>query len=85
MMAVKIEIDDTEPPIIDVLVKPLPWKEIESHVRVSQRFLLAEIPDSGQYRGVYRAGSGIATTGDLGTDREAAVKQFREYLRQPAE
>jgi hypothetical protein len=43
-MSPKIEIDASEPPEIDVLVEQLPWAEVESYVRIAQRFLLVEVP-----------------------------------------
>jgi hypothetical protein len=79
----KIETDTTEPPIIDVLVEPLGWNEIESYVRIAQRFLLAEVPGTGQFKGVYRAGDGVEVTDDLGINRDAALSKFRNLLRQP--
>jgi hypothetical protein len=80
----KIVTNADEPPAIDILVEPLTWNEIDSYVRISQRFLLVEVPDSGgQYRGFYRAGSGLGNTPDLGTDQAAAVRAFRDHLRQP--
>jgi hypothetical protein len=81
----KIVTNADEPPAIDVLVEPLPWNEIESYVRVSKRFLLVEVPDSGgQYRGFYFSGNVLGNTADLGTDQAAAIKAFRDHLRQPA-
>jgi hypothetical protein len=77
----KVEIDDTEPPIIDVLVESLTWDEISNYIRVSQRFLLVE--DGGKYKGIYRAGNGVAVADELGTDRDKAVSMFRDFLRQP--
>ncbi len=83
-MGPKIKTNSDEPPVIDILVESLAWEELEAYVRISQRYLLAEIPDSGgQYRGFYRAGTGLANTPDLGADEDAAVKAFREHLRQP--
>jgi hypothetical protein len=80
----KIITNADEPLAIDVLVESLTWNEINSYVRISQRFLLVEVPDSGgQYRGFYRAGNGIDHTPDLGTDQTAAIKAFRDHLRQP--
>ena len=71
-------------PAIDILVEPLTWDEINTYVRISQGFLLAEVPDSGgQYRGFYRSGDGLGWTSDLGTDQAAAIKAFREHLHQP--
>ena len=73
-----------EPPAIDILVESLTWNEIDTYVRISQCFLLAEVPDrGGQYRGFYRSGDGLDRTSDLGTDQAAAIKAFRDHLRQP--
>jgi hypothetical protein len=80
----KIEIDGEEPPEVDVLVEELTWSKIEGYVRVSQRFLLARVPDTQQWRGIYRHGAGVKTTDDLGTDCQGAVAKFREYLHQPS-
>jgi hypothetical protein len=80
----KVIINADEPPEIDVLVEPLAWSEIDSYVRISRRFLLIEVPDSGgQYRGFYCSENGLNHTPDLGTDQTTAIKAFRDHLRQP--
>jgi hypothetical protein len=81
----KIITNADEPPEIDILVELFTWDKIDSYVRISQRFLLVEVPDSGgQYRGFYRSGDGLDCTPDLGTDQAAAIEAFRDHLHQPS-
>lgn len=80
-MEPKVEIDDTEPPVIDVLVEPLTWNEIRDYVRVSGRFLL--VGEGHGFKGVYRVGNDVVVTDELGTDRDKAISMFRDLLRQP--
>lgn len=83
-MEPKIIINGDEPPDIAILIEPMTWDQIESYVRQAQHFLLVEVPGSGgQYKGFYRSGNGLGQTPELGTDQEAAIQAFREYLHQP--
>jgi hypothetical protein len=81
----KIVTNSDEPPEIDVLAESVSWTDIETYVRFSKRFLLVEVPGSGgQYKGFfYLGGNGLEQTPELGTDLAAAIKAFREHLRQP--
>jgi hypothetical protein len=80
-----ITVDATEPPEIDLLQAPLPWEQVQNHVGIAHRPVLAPQPDSDQYKGVYwnNQTRSVEVTGDLGSDQGQAAGGFRAFLREP--
>lgn len=76
--------DNNGSPPLDVLLEPSPWPEVSEYVAQRHNLILARVPDSEQFRGIYWNGSGAGVTVDLGSDPEEAAAQFREFLNSPA-
>ena len=76
--------DNNGDPPLDVLLEPAPWDEVSEYVRQRHNRILARVPDSEEFRGVYWDGSRPGVTDDLGGDPAEAASRFREFLNSPA-
>ncbi len=47
--------------------------------------LLVRPDDTGGYVGAYWDGTKLVVAGDLGSDQEQAIQEFREFLREHGE
>jgi hypothetical protein len=83
-MPEKFRIDSSEPPEIAVAITRVAWDDIDTCVRFV-RSALALGPDDRNFRGYYMdpLTKMPASTVDLGTDQEEAIKLFRDFLRRP--
>jgi len=80
-----LEYDDSESPGIALVPAGVPWEDIQDHVKIAHHPLVA-LPEGGiEYAGVYWTGTAMAVIEDLGSDRDQAVCEFREFLRDRGE
>jgi hypothetical protein len=80
-----VEYDDSEPPAIGLLPPGVPWEDIENHIKIAHHPLLVLPDGSDDYVGVYWSGVAVAVTGDLGSDLDQAITDFRGFLRERGE
>ena len=78
-------VDDSESPAIGLVPAGVSWQEVQDHIKIVHGPLLVPPGEGGQYRGAYWAGTKLVVTGDLGPDKEQAVWEFREILRERGE
>jgi hypothetical protein len=76
--------DDSEPPSIGLVAPGTSWEDVHDHIKIAHNFLLIQ-PDDGEYAGAYWTGTEMVVVGDLGTDLDEALDEFRELLRQRGE
>ena len=77
--------DDSEPPAIGLVPAGVSWDEVLDHIKIAHSPLLAGPDAGGQYTGAYWAGTEMVLVGDLGSDQEQALSDFRDYLRERGE
>jgi hypothetical protein len=80
-----LEYDDSESPAIGLVPAGVPWEDIQDHIKIAHHPLLALPDDGAEYVGVYWTGSAMAVVGDLGSDHDQAIGDFREALRERGE
>lgn len=80
-----LEYDDSEPPAIGLLPAGVSWDDIRDHIKIAHHPLLVLPGDGAGYVGVYWAGAAMAVTGDLGSDPDEAITEFRDFLRDRGE
>ena len=80
-----LEYDDSEPPAIGLVRAGVPWDDVRDHIKIAHDPLLVLPEGSAQYAGAYWTGTKMAVTGDLGSDHEQAIGEFREFLRERGE
>ena len=79
-----LEYDDSEPPAIGLVPAGVPWEDIQDHVKIAHHPLVVLPEGSTMYAGVYWTGTAMAIE-DLGSDRDQAISEFRELLRDRGE
>ena len=80
-----LEYDDSESPAIGLVPAGVSWEDVQDHVKIAHHPVLVLQAGSDQYSGAYWAGTKMAVTGDLGSDHEEALGEFREFLRERGE
>jgi hypothetical protein len=80
-----LEYDDSEPPAIGLVRAGVPWDDVRDHVKIAHHPLLVLPEGSTQYAGAYWADTKMVVTGDLGSDQEQAICEFRDFLRERGE
>jgi hypothetical protein len=80
-----LEYDDSESPAIGVLDVGVTWEDVEDHIKIQHQPLLLIPEGSDEYTGVYWSNAAMVRVGDLGSDTDEAIGEFREYLRQRGE
>jgi hypothetical protein len=80
-----LEYDDSESPAIGLVPAGVAWEDIQDHIKIAHHPLLALPSGGAQYAGVYWTGTAVAVIGDLGSDHDEAVGDFREFLRERGE
>jgi hypothetical protein len=76
--------DDSEPPSIALVPPGTPWEAVRDHIKIAHDFLLV-LPEAGEYAGAYWTGTEMIVLGDLGTDQDEALDEFRDQLSQRGE
>jgi hypothetical protein len=77
--------DDSEPPTIGLVPPGVGMQEVQDHIKIAHSPLLAGPDAGGQYTGAYWARTEMVLVGDLGSDQEQALSDFRDYLRERGE
>jgi hypothetical protein len=77
--------DDSEPPPIGLVPAGVSWAEVEDHIKIAHSPLLVGPAADGQYVGAYWASTRLVVTGDLGSNQEQALGEFRDVLRERGE
>ena len=80
-----LEYEDSESPAIGLVHAGVPWEDVQDHIKIAHHPLLVLPEGSTQYAGAYWTGTRMAVTGDLGSDQEQAICEFREFLRERGE
>jgi hypothetical protein len=80
-----LEYDDSEPPSIGLVRDGVPWDDIKDHIKIAHGPLIVLPEGGGQYAGAYWTGTEMVVIDDLGSDHEAAIGEFREYLLERGE
>jgi hypothetical protein len=80
-----VEYEDSESPAIGLVAAGIPWADVQDHIKIAHHPLLV-LPEGGtQYAGAYWTGTQMVVTGDLGSEQEQAICEFREFLRERGE
>lgn len=77
--------DDSEPPAIGLVPEGISWDEVQDHIKIAHSPLLVGPETGGQYAGAYWAGTRMVVVGDLGSDQEQALGEFRDILHERGE
>ena len=77
--------DDSESPTIGLVPAGVPWEQVQDHIKIMHAPLLVRPDDTGGYVGAYWDGTKLVVAGDLGSDQEQAIQEFREFLREHGE
>jgi hypothetical protein len=80
-----LEYEDSESPAIGLVPTGVRWEDVQDHIKIAHHPLLVLPEGSTQYAGAYWTGTQMTVTGDLGSDQEQAICEFREYLRERGE
>jgi hypothetical protein len=80
-----LEYDDTESPAIGLLPAGVSWEDIQDHIKIAHHPLLVQAEEGAGYVGVYWANAAMEVLGDLGSDPDEAIGEFREFLRERGE
>ena len=80
-----LEYDDSESPTVGLVPAGVPWEDIQDHIKIAHQPLVM-LPEAGaEYAGVYWTGTALAVVGDLGSDHDQAISEFRMTLRERGE
>jgi hypothetical protein len=74
--------DDSESPTIGLVPAGVTWEQVQDHIKIMHAPLLVRPDDAGGYVGAYWDGTKLVVAGDLGSDQEQAIQEFREFLRE---
>jgi hypothetical protein len=77
--------DDSDSPAIGLVPAETSWDEVEDHIKIVHGPLLIGPDDHGNYVGAYWANARMMVTGDLGSEQEQAIDEFREHLYEQGE
>jgi hypothetical protein len=77
-----LEVDDSEPPAIGLAGAGVGWDEVADHLKIAHNPVLVGPDGDGGYAGAYWTGTQMEVAGDLGPDRDEALDEFRNILRE---
>ncbi len=80
-----LEFDDSEAPAIGLVPPGVSWQQVRDHIKIAHHSLLVPPADGDQYAGAYWTGTGMVVVGDLGSDQEQAIDEFRAFLQERGE
>lgn len=80
-----LEYDDSESPAIGLVPAGVPWEDVQDHLKIAHHPLVVLPVGGTEYAGVYWTGMAMAVIGDLGSDQDQAIGEFREVLRERGE
>ena len=84
-----LEVDDADAPAIGLVPPGVSWEQVRDHIKIVHQHLLVP-PDGdgaggGDYAGAYWTGTDMVVVGDLGSDQDAAIDEFRAFLQEHGE
>lgn len=77
-----LDVDDSEPPAIGIAPAGVSWDDVADHLKIAHNPLLVGPDDDGEYTGAYWTGTRMEIAGDLGSDQDEALGEFRDILRE---
>jgi hypothetical protein len=77
-----LDVDDTEAPAIGLVPAGVNWDEVADHIKIAHNPVLVGPDDGGEYAGAYWTGTRMEIVGDLGSDQDDALGEFRDVLRE---
>ncbi len=77
--------DDSEPPTIGLVPEGVSWEDVQDHIKIAHSPLLVGPDGSGEYTGACWAGTRLVVVGDLGSDQDQALQEFRDFLLERGE
>jgi hypothetical protein len=77
-----LDVDDSDSPPIGLAPDGVSWEEVADHIKIAHNPVLVGPDGSGQYAGAYWTGTRMEVAGDLGSDRDEALDEFRDILRE---
>ncbi len=80
-----LDYDDSDSPAIGLVPAGVPWEDVRDHIKIAHGPLLVELGGTGEYSGVYWTGTDTVVVGDLGSDPEQAIDEFRAFLQEHGE
>jgi hypothetical protein len=80
-----LEYDDSESPTIGLVPVGVRWEDIQDHIKIAHQPLVALPAAGAEYVGAYWTGTAVAVIGDLGSDQDQAIIEFRMSLRELGE
>jgi hypothetical protein len=76
------EVDDSESPAIAFAPAGASWEDVADHLKIAHNPVLVGPDGDGGYAGAYWTGTQMEVAGDLGPDRDEALDEFRNILRE---
>lgn len=76
------EVDDSEPPAIAFAPAGASWDDVADHLKIAHNPVLVGPDGDGEYAGAYWTGLKMEIAGELGSDRDEALDEFRDILRE---
>ena len=80
-----LEYEDSESPAIGLVRTGVPWEDVQDHIKIAHHPLLVLPEGSTQYAGAYWTGTDMVVVGDLGSDQDQAIDEFRAFLQEHGE
>ena len=77
--------DDSEEPPVSLVPPGVSWDEVRDHIKIAHGPLLVGPAADGQYAGAYWARMQMVVAGDLGSDQDEALREFRDILHERGE
>ena len=80
-----LEFDDNDSPAIGLVPPGVSWDEVRDHIKIAHHSLLVPPSDGDHYAGAYWTGTDMVVVGDLGSDQDHAIDEFRAFLQEHGE
>jgi hypothetical protein len=81
-----LDFDDSDAPAIGLVPPGVSWDEVRDHIKIAHHSLLVPpAADGGQFAGAYWTGTEMIVVGDLGSDQDQAIEEFRALLQERGE
>jgi len=80
-----LEFNDNDSPAIGLVPPGVSWDEVRDHIKIAHHSLLVPPSDGDHYAGAYWTGTDMVVVGDLGSDQDAAIDEFRAFLQEHGE
>ena len=76
-----LEFDDSDSPVIGLVPSGASWEQVRDHIKIAHHSLLVRPVGGDQYAGAYWTGTDMVVLGDLGSDQDQAIDEFRAFLQ----